>query len=336
MASRSRDGSHVVQDLLSNLAMPTEHENGLGSDYRAAMSIDLRLLRYFVATADEGSATRAAARLHVTQPVLSRQLRQLEQQAGLHLFERDGRRLRLTRAAEEFLPKARELLRSAESLEEAAHALASGRVERLHIAVPTTTLTDVLAPFVATLEPQDPVPLLRSIDPRGAVAAIAAGADLAIVHRPPPRSLASRPLAVLPLLAYVRAEDPWAQRGRVGLADLLDRTLVLMSPDFRPRELLDAAVDAAGLAYGEVLECTNAQVAQALAAADRGVAVVSDDPRFGLVPLTIDTPADGPLRIRLYAAWDPRHHAAAVLADLADRLAAFCVDRYGAEVAVAD
>jgi DNA-binding transcriptional LysR family regulator len=292
------------------------------------VSIDLRLLRYFIATVEEGSATRAASRLHVTQPVLSRQLRQLEQQTTLRLFERDGRRLRLTRAAEEFLPQARELVRRADSLGEAARALASGHVERLHIAVPTTTLTDVLAPFIATLRPDDPVPLLRSLDPRGASAAITAGADLAIVHQAPPPSLASQELAVLPLLAYVRPGDPWAGRSHVRLAELVERDLVLMTTDFRPRVLLDAAVDAAGVPYGGVLECTNAQVAQALAAAGRGVAVVSDDPRFGLVPLSIRA-ADADLQIRLYAAWDPQHHAAGVIADLADRLAAFCADRYG-------
>jgi DNA-binding transcriptional LysR family regulator len=296
------------------------------------VSIDLRLLRYLVATVDEGSATRAAAALHVTQPVLSRQLRQLETQSGLRLFDRDGRRLRLTHAGEEFLPRARKLLREADALGEAAHALASGRLQRLHLAVPSTTLTDVLAPFVATLGRDDPVPLLRGLDPRGAEAAIASGADLAIVHRPPPRALASRPLAVLPVLAYVRRRDPWADRGRVALAELVTRTLVLLTEEFRTRVLLDAAADRADLAYDEVIECTDAQVAQALAAADRGVAVVSDDPRFDLVPLGIEAP-DGPVRIRLYAAWDRRHHAAGVLAGFADRLAAFCVDRYGPEVA---
>ena len=75
-------------------------------------------------------------------------------------------------------------------------------------------------------------------------------------------------------------------------------------------------------------------IAQAIAAAGRGVAVVSDDPRFGLVPLRIEGP-DGVVRINLYAAWDARHHAAATLAELADRLAAFCVDRYGPDVAPA-
>ena len=296
------------------------------------VSMDLRLLRYFVATADAGSATRAAGQLHVTQPVLSRQLRQLEHQLGLRLFERDGRRLRLTAAAEDLLVEARDLLSRAEQVERAADALASGRLSALHLAAPTTTLTDVLAPFLATLGADDPVPMVRELEPRGAVAALRAGADLAVVTRPPARALASRPLAVLPVWAYVPPGDPWAPRGSVDVATLAERRLVLLTGDFRPRALLDAALDAAGVGLSDHIEVTNAQVAQAIAAAGRGVAVVSDDPRFGLVPLHIEGPT-GPVRIRLYAAWDPRHHAAAVLADLAERLAAFCVERYGPGVA---
>src|SRR3954471_17932558 len=165
------------------------------------MSMDLRLLRYFVATADAGSATRAAAELHVTQPVLSRQLRQLEHQLGLRLFERDGRRLRMTAAAEDFLGGARALLSQADQLERAAESLASGTLSALHLAAPTTTLTDVLAPFLATLRADDPTPMVRELDPRGTVAALRAGADLAVVTRPPSRAVASRPLAVLPVWA---------------------------------------------------------------------------------------------------------------------------------------
>lgn len=295
------------------------------------MSMDLRLLRYFVATADAGTATRAAQSLHVTQPVLSRQLRQLESRLGLRLFEREGRGLRLTRAAEDFLPEARSLLVHAEHVEHAAATLASGRLAELHLAVPTTTLTDVLAPFLATLGPDDPVPRVRELEPRGALAAIRAGADLAVVTRTPSRSLESRLLAVLPLWAYVREEDPWCGLSRVSVGDLARRDLVLLTPNLTPRALLDAAFEAADLSYNSMIEVTNAQVAQAVAAAGRGVAVVSDDTRFGLVPLHIDGPA-GPVQIRLHAAWDPRHHASAALAVLADRLADFCARRYGEHV----
>ncbi len=297
------------------------------------MSMDLRLLRYFVATADAGSATRAAEVLHVTQPVLSRQLRQLEASLGVPLFAREGRGLRLTRTAEALLPRARDLLAHAADLERAVGLLASGRLEELHLAVPATTLTDVLAPFLATLGPEDPVAKVRELDPRGAVAAVRAGADLAIVTRPPSRALASRALAVLPVWAYVRADDPWAGRGSVDVRDLVARPLGLLTDDLRPRPLLDAAVEDAAVGYGDVLEVSNAQVAQALAASGRGIAVVSDDPRFDLVPLHIEAPS-GRVRIRLYAAWDPHHHAAETIATLADRLSGFCVERYGTGVAV--
>jgi len=298
------------------------------------VSIDLRLLRYFVATADAGSATRAAADLHVTQPVLSRQLRQLERQLGLSLFERDGRRLRLTSAAVEFLADARALLSHADQVERAAASLASGRLSVLHLATPTTTLTDVLAPFLATLGPEDPTPRVRELDPQGPLAALRAGADLTVVTRRPPRSLASRGLAVLPVWAYVPADDPWARRDTVGISELAERRLVLLTSDFRPRALLDAAMDADDVGYGEHVEVTNAQVAQAIAAAGGGIAVVSDDPRFDLVPLRIEG-SQGVVTIRLYAAWAPGHHAAATLAELAERLARFCVERYGPEVAPA-
>src|SRR5579875_3676789 len=203
------------------------------------MTVDLRRLRYFVATVDAGSATRAAHTLHVTQPVLSRQLQLLQKEVGLRLFRRDGRDLRLTHAGESYLAGVRRLLQETDRLEQTAASLADGRVEHLHLAVPTTTLTDVLAPFIATLGPADPIPMLRSLDPRGAAAAIADGADLAIVHRPPSRNLAARPLAVLPVWAQLPPEHPLARRSSVDLPVLARQPLVLLTEDFRPRNLLD-------------------------------------------------------------------------------------------------
>jgi len=295
------------------------------------MSMDLRLLRYFVATAEAGSVTAAAADLRITQPVLSRQLRELERQLNLHLFERDGRRLRLTGAASAFLAEARGLLSHADQVERAAGAIASGRLSVLQLVAPTTTVTDVLAPFLATLSADDPIPMVSEMDPQDAAAALRSGADLAIATHSPTSMVAWRLLAALPVLAYVCGSDPWADRSSVRVNELAGRRLILLPPSFRPRELLDEAMDSAGIGYGETIEVANAQVAQAVAATGRGVAVVSDDPRFGLVPLRIDGPG-GQVKIRLYAAWDPLHPAAGALSNLADRLSAFCVTRYGAGV----
>lgn len=295
--------------------------------------MDLRTLGYFVAIVDAGSVSAAGDAVHVTQPALSRQLRGLERELGIALFDRLSGRLVLSPAGEQFLPLARDLLARAAGAERAAAALAAGRLTTVRLAVPTTTLNDVLAPFLATLGPDDPVAIVRELDPSEAANALRAGSDLAIVTRPPSSELASRPLAVLPIWAYVRPDDPWAGRESVTIADLAGRTLVVMTPEFKPRALLDVAFEAAGLSYGDTIECTNAQVALALAASGRGVAVVSDDPRFDLVGARVIGP-HGPVLIHLYAAWNGRHHAAGALASLADRLADYCVSTFGPGVGV--
>jgi DNA-binding transcriptional LysR family regulator len=293
--------------------------------------MELRTLGYFVAVAEAESVSAAAAVVHVTQPAISRQLRQLEREIGVDLFVRSAGRLRLSAAGREFLPHARAVLRQADSAARAARSYAAGRLERLTIAAPTTTLTDVIAPFLATLAADDPMPTVLESDPHEAYAALRRGADLAIVTERPVAPLASAPVAVLPVWAYVPAGHPW-HAAKVGLPSLVEQTLLVLTPGFRPRQILDAALDAAGLTMGELVECSNPQVAQALAAAGRGVAVVTDDPRFDLRGVEIEG-GDGPLRIELFAAWEPGHHAATSLAAFAERLRDFCVDRYGADVA---
>ena len=80
------------------------------------MDIDLRKVRYFVAVAEELHFGRAAERLHVTQPVLSRQIRVLEDEIGAQLFLRDRRRTELTAAGRQLLEEGRPLLADAEAL----------------------------------------------------------------------------------------------------------------------------------------------------------------------------------------------------------------------------
>jgi DNA-binding transcriptional LysR family regulator len=293
--------------------------------------MEIRTLRYLVAVADEGSVTAAATAVHVTQPSLSRQVRQLERELGVDLFVRDEGRLRLSAAGAEFLPVARSLVTQAEAALDVAAAIAAGRLQHVTIAAPGTTLTDVVAPFLATLAADDPMPAVLEEAPPSVYATLTRGADLAIGTTPPPESFAGLALADLPVWAYVPRSHEWAGRARIPLAELVGRTLLTQNRDYHPRRALDAAVTAARLAYTDLREFGSPEVAQAVAASGRGIAVVSDDPRFDLQPLAIDGPI-GPVGISLYAAWPPDHHAAATIARLAARLAAFCVARYGEQV----
>ncbi|MEQ0559874.1 LysR family transcriptional regulator [Amycolatopsis sp. NEAU-NG30] len=87
--------------------------------------LDLRLVRYFTAVAEHRHFGRAAAALHTTQPSLSRQIRRLEGQLGARLLDRTPQGTRLTEAGEVFLPRARELLHSAEQAAASTRAAAA-------------------------------------------------------------------------------------------------------------------------------------------------------------------------------------------------------------------
>ena len=294
---------------------------------RHAFRVELRTLRYFVAVAENDSLSAAADVVKITQPALSRQVAQFERTLGIRLFHRPGRSLELTAAGREFLPIARGVLATAEEARLAAADLAAGALRRVTIAAPSTTLTDVIAPFLATFTVDDPRPEVVEADGPAALAELRKAADLAVVTAPPPRALRSRRVAALPVYAYVPRGHHWADRDQVLVDELATEQLILLDPRARTRRLLDEALVAGDIALDAVIECGNPQVAQALAAAGWGVAVVSDDPRFDLVSLRLTTPA-GPLLIRLWAAWSPEHHAVDELTDLAARLTDFVGDRY--------
>jgi len=109
---------------------------------------------------------------------------------------------------------------------------------------------------------------------------------------------------------------------------LVEADLLVLPPEQHARRAFDGALRDAGIAPRSMTEFGTPEVIQALAAAGRGVAIVSDDALFGLTPLTI-TRSAGPLTVRLFAAWVRNHHAASALAGLATRLSEFCHERYG-------
>ncbi|MEI9895806.1 MAG: LysR family transcriptional regulator [Chthoniobacter sp.] len=89
--------------------------------------MELRHLRYFVAAAEEENVTRAAAKLHVAQPAVSRQIHDLEDELGLPLLERTAKSVRLTDAGRVFLAEARAVLQRADDAIKTVRAVAGGR-----------------------------------------------------------------------------------------------------------------------------------------------------------------------------------------------------------------
>src|SRR5689334_21597479 len=94
--------------------------------------MELRHLRYFVAVAEEENVSRAALKLHLSQPALSRQIRDLEDEIGFPLFERSAKSVALTAAGKLFLTEAKAVLQRAQEALAAVRSLASGKTE-LHV-----------------------------------------------------------------------------------------------------------------------------------------------------------------------------------------------------------
>jgi DNA-binding transcriptional LysR family regulator len=106
--------------------------------------MELRHLRYFVAVAEEQNVTRAAARLHVSQPPLSRQIRDLEDELGVALFDHGAKAVRLTEAGRVFLTEARAVVQRADEAVQTVKAAASGQRGEIHVGYAPSLTVEVL------------------------------------------------------------------------------------------------------------------------------------------------------------------------------------------------
>ena len=107
-------------------------------------AVELRHLRYFVAVAEMENVSRAALKLHVSQPALSRQIRDLEDEIGFRLLERTAKSVRLTEAGRAFLNDARALLQHAEEAVTKARAVAKAEPTELPVGYAPTPFAEIL------------------------------------------------------------------------------------------------------------------------------------------------------------------------------------------------
>lgn len=189
----------------------------------------LRQLQIFTAAAAQLSFVRAAERLHLTQAAISLQIRQLEEVAGVALFERIGKRVFLTEAGEVLLEHARQIQQSLADADESLAALKGLRGGRIAVAAASTA--EYFAPALLSqfraLHPELRLRLL--IDNRETVRRWLAGneVDLAIMGRPPADIDAEATvLAPHPLVFIAAAAHPLAGRSGISVDDLLGETLI--------------------------------------------------------------------------------------------------------------
>jgi DNA-binding transcriptional LysR family regulator len=205
------------------------------------VDLDLRKLRYFVAVAEELHFGRAAERLHIAQPVLSRQIRALEDELKVQLFVRDKRATELTPGGRQLLEDAQPLLASAGAAQRRATLAARGSRTFTIGFMPGITVTPAVRARTSQY-PDVTVELLRTSWEDQTEVLRDGRADVSIVRLPIDQSgLTVRPLFDEPRVAILPADHRLAGKPVIRIGDLADEHL-LQDPDAVP-EWRDIAVE---------------------------------------------------------------------------------------------
>jgi DNA-binding transcriptional LysR family regulator len=277
--------------------------------------VETRLLRQFVAVAEELNFHRAAERLHMAQPPLSQAIRKLEQTLTLSLFERSNRHVALTPAGAAFLVTARRVLAQLDDGIREAQRVAAGQAGRLSVTF-VGTAHDLLPAALRRFRADFPgiELVLREATTAEQLATIAAGeADIGLMRQPGimVAQLASERLVREPILALLPDDHPLARHEIVRLADLA-------GDDFigTPRQLGIGFHDQviglcrlAGFSPRIVQEARQMQTIASLVASGIGVALIPASlalsPRSGVAfrPIAVEAPPEM-AHLDLIAAWD--------------------------------
>jgi DNA-binding transcriptional LysR family regulator len=295
-------------------------------------AMDLRHARTFVTVAELGTVSKAAVRLHVAQSALSRQIANLEQELGLKLFDRVGRRLLLTGEGEQLLGDCRALLSYAGAVGERAQLLRRGDAGTLKVAASPQFIEGVIADFLhryASRYPNVQVKLIEAIAWSDTLGMLERGEIhlgqnlLRAVPAGDPR-FANHPLEVVDLLVAYRAPLLLGENGTIDISRLATHPLLMLDTSFVSRRTFDATCRLAGVEANVVFESRTPHTLLAMAERGHGVAVVPSAVQVSRYALRVArvTYQGTPLREPLAVFWDKRRplpsYAAAFCALLAE------------------
>jgi LysR family transcriptional regulator, low CO2-responsive transcriptional regulator len=238
----------------------------------------LRQLRVFEAVARQLSFSRAAAELHLTQPAVSMQVKQLEAQAGLALFERLGKKIFLTEAGEELHQHSRVIaqqLRDADEALAARKGLSQGRL----VITMVSTAKYLVPPLLARFLKQHPgVTVKLSANNREVVLKQLAEneVDLAIMGRlPEGMEAVAEPFARHPHVIIAAPDHPLAKKRRIALARLAKETFLIREPGSGTRGLLERLFAEHRLPLNVSMEMASNETIKQAVQAGMGISLLS-------------------------------------------------------------
>ena len=241
--------------------------------------MERRQLEFFLAIAEAGSFTSAAARLHVAQPSLSYAVRGLERELGGALFERHGRGVRLTPAGSALLGPARRVVHGFELAAGAVRSVSDGGFGRLRITSSTVWALEPLVPLLAELRRIQPGAQVVVTDPQGrsdVLDQVRKGeADVGLIDGAPPLGpFGSHRLAEHELVAILPPSPDGPEE--VGIEELAEIGLIATPGGTALRTFLDARLEAAGLPTEVAIETAHVASITPLVLARAGAAVVTE------------------------------------------------------------
>jgi len=194
--------------------------------------MELRHLRYFVAVAEEQNVTRAAVRLHVSQPPLSRQIRDLEEELGVGLFEHGAKAVRLTETGRVFLTEAQAVLQRFEEAVQKVKSVAGVELSQIHIGYAPSLAVDLLPQALRIFQQSHPAiqvhlhdlstqEMLRGLRDGMLQAALNTQTSRAVMT-----GLSFEPLAYHAACVAMHLAHPLARTKEVSLMQLLDERFV--------------------------------------------------------------------------------------------------------------
>ena len=273
--------------------------------------MDLRRLRTFVAVAELGTVSKAALRLRIGQPALSRQISDLQQELGLRLFDRVGRGLVLTAEGEQFLEDCRGALGHINSLGERVELLRRRDRGVLKVAAAPQTIESVLSTFLPRYAGRFPnvhVKLTEALG-RDQTALLERGdAHIGIRQVQGDRPFESLPLPPDEVLAACTPSLELGHADVIDIGRLASYPLLLLESGYSIRRLFDAACRLADVEFNILLESRAPHTLLALAEAGLGVAIIPSllrTDRYALKIVRV-THRRKPLRERFAIQWDKR------------------------------